>query len=71
MTRRIVFTLAMLACVGLCGRAVAQHAEGPESTKAETTHAAGAHAGGDAHGGHKTYELLPDPKDPQTWWAAV
>jgi len=68
MTRRILFTLALLACLGLAGRATAQHAEGTEA-KAGASHATGAAAEG--HEGHKQYELLPDLNDKQTYYAAV
>ena len=62
MSRRILFTLALLACLGLARSATAQHVEA-------TAHEAGAASEG--HGGHKTYELLPEPKDPQTWYSAL
>ena len=71
MTRRIVFSLAVLACLALAGRATAQHAEGPEA-KAGASHAAPSHgAAGDGHDAHKKYELLPDTSDAQTWYAAL
>jgi F-type H+-transporting ATPase subunit b len=75
MIRRILFTLALLACLGLTRRAAAQHAEAPEAgagTGAGATHAP-AHdaAAGEGHGGFKRHELLPEAGDPQTFYAAV
>ena len=70
MTRRILFTLALLACLGLAARATAQHAEGTE-VKADAGHSTEAGAAGEGHGGHKSYELLPKTDDPQTWYAAL
>jgi F-type H+-transporting ATPase subunit b len=69
MIRRILFTLALLACLGLAGRATAQHAEGPEA-KAGASHAT-SHDAAAGHEGHKQYELLPDLGDKQTYYAAV
>src|SRR4051794_41945353 len=72
MTRRILFTLALLACLGLAARATAQHAEGTEA-KAGAAHSTAGEAGaaGEGHDGHKSYELLPKTDDPQTWYAAL
>jgi F-type H+-transporting ATPase subunit b len=69
MIRRLLLTLALLACLGLARRATAQHTQGPEAGAGAAHSTARDAAGG--HEGHKQYELLPDPKDPQTWWAAV
>jgi len=71
MIRRLLLTLALLACLGLARRATAQqHAEGPEAG-AGAAHTTPHDAATGGHEGHKQYELLPNAKDPQTWWAAV
>jgi F-type H+-transporting ATPase subunit b len=72
MIRRLLLTLALLACLGLARRATAQqHAEGPEAT-AGAAHSTAAHeTGGAGHEGHKQYELLPKGDDPQTWYSAL
>jgi F-type H+-transporting ATPase subunit b len=71
MIRRILFTLALLACLGLARRAAAQHAEAPEAGTGASHSTAHDAAAGEGHEAHKKYELLPDMKDPQTWYAAV
>jgi len=75
MIRRILFTLALLACLGLTRRAAAQHAEAPEAgagAGAGATHSTEHDAAaGEGHGGYKRHELLPEAGDPQTLYAAV
>ena len=74
MIRRVMVTLGVLAAVGLWAGAAAAAAAEEHDAKVTTEHsaAAGAHAGAEHGGaGHKTYELLPDPGDSQTWYAAL
>jgi F-type H+-transporting ATPase subunit b len=70
MTRRVILILAIAAALALRQRAATAadppHG-GPEQTGATAAHSADAeHAEG-----HKKYELLPDPSDSQTWYAAL
>src|SRR5512132_128505 len=79
MTRRVILTLAMAAALASwCATAAAQqHKMDVETRTAATDHTAAAPAehggasGGHEGGDHKKYELLPDPSDAQTWYAAL
>jgi F-type H+-transporting ATPase subunit b len=83
MTRRLFLTgsVALALCLWAGGAAAQQHkvevdartpaargAAAPEHSTATTT-TEHAEAGHDA--GHKTYKLLPEADDPQTWYAAL
>ena len=70
MTRRVILILTIAAAMALWQR-VAAAADPPhgEPERAGTT---SAHSGDAGHAGdHKKYELLPDPSDSQTWYAAL
>jgi len=77
MTRRVILTLAVAAALAAWRAPVASaqtHKVDVETTRAggadhaaSTEHAGGEHGGAD----HKKYELLPDPSDSQTWYAAL
>ncbi len=86
MFKKLLLLAALIGAISLtASRSIAAEGHGAASTPAavEKTHdatgaahdtaAGGTHdAAGAAHaGGHKTYELLPEPADPQTWYAAL
>jgi F-type H+-transporting ATPase subunit b len=78
MTRRLILTLAIAAALASWCAATAkaqQHKVDVETRTTATDHAAAPadHAAGAGHeaGDHKKYELLPNPSDAQTWYAAL
>jgi len=73
MTRRLIPTLALAACLCAWGcPALAAADESPERAAHSTATEARGEAHGAAHGeGHKEYGLLPDPGDAQTWYSAI
>ncbi|MGA2498997.1 MAG: F0F1 ATP synthase subunit B [Tepidisphaeraceae bacterium] len=79
MLKKLLLLAALIGAVSLtASRSFAAESHGatpaaPEVEKAHDTATGGAHdAGGATHeGGHKVYGLLPEPADPQTWYAAL
>ena len=78
MLKKLLLLAALIGAVSLTASrspAAESHGATPAAPAVETGHdaAAGSHDAADAvhEGGHKTYGLLPDTADKQTWYAAL